>query len=62
MMMCSNVLDMQDIVGANCGCGSEATDTTSVDGPEECCSICGKELVEMTYYGSAAISVCPDCN
>lgn len=54
--------DMQDIVGANCGCGSETIDSTSVDRQEKSCSICGEELVKMTYYSGAKISVCPNCN
>ncbi len=59
--MCSNVPDMQDIVGANCGCGSVAADSTSVDEQEENSSICGEELVEMIFYGGATISVCHNC-
>jgi len=61
-MIRSYLLNMQDIVGANCGCGSETTDSTSIDGQKEKCSICGKKLVEMTHYGGATISVCPNCN
>ena len=59
--MRSNVPDIQDIVGANCGCGSVMADSTSIDEQEENCSICGEELVEMIFYGGATISVCPNC-
>ncbi len=58
----STCLNMQDIVGANCGCGAKAPDSLSADEEEKSCSICGEKLAERTYYGGATISICPNCS
>lgn len=59
---------MQDIVGANCGCGSDANASRTVDctdglgltdREEDRCGNCGEPLIEVTFYAGAVVTVCP---
>ncbi len=60
---------MQDMVGVNCGCGSDAMDDPedgsivdlSADDARERCSNCGGKLTWSTFYAGVRLRTCPHC-